>query len=63
MKYLGEREHITLRYPSSLKDTLEKRAAALDMALNEVICHDIERANKLFERQNGGGNGSRETNR
>lgn len=53
MKYLGERIHVTLRYPIALKETLELRAQAQGKTVNEVICADIERANRNFERQNG----------
>ena len=54
MKYLGERNQITLRYPITFRETMEGRAAARGLTLNELICDDIERGNRNFERQNGG---------
>src|SRR5208282_3992055 len=63
MKNLGERITMTLRYPLGFKETLELRANALSLSLNELICRDVERANRNFERQNGGEktNGSSKT--
>jgi hypothetical protein len=64
MKFLGDRIQMTLRYPVGLKETLERRAAAMGISANELICSDVERGNKNFERQNGGEavkSGSRKT--
>lgn len=52
--YLGDRTQITLRYPIRLKETMERRATAQGLTLNELICADIEKCNRNFERQNGG---------
>jgi hypothetical protein len=54
MKYLGERTTMTLRYPVRYGETLERRAAAQGIGINELICSDVERGNRNFEKQNGG---------